>query len=800
MVEPEIEEYSSSFFDEYDGPEEDQESDDDFDETTLWEIASLLKSKDVPSKNSLLPPARAIIEDYDYETDFESDSDDHLPIAGSAFVTQLPIRPLETSSLREEPRLWEPNLSLALENPTGGIRQPDSQVWSVYANERFNTVRVQTRSVGDLPTISLESMWAPPHPSLVARNSSMWQASLTEIDRTADLTAGVVQSVGLWVPLPQPIDAEVSGLFKVSTKRSLPRGTDAAPAAIDIVRALRPSSKSSSIIMSRDLWSPMSNSNTSIDWLSKTSKPVLKPLLWVPNITAQSSSVTGLFVLPQKIVSNRTSDSIPAAITMKRVSYKNRGPLRQLTSNALWAECEVLQPEHHWISESSTRPESPSIYSEISSGSSSPASDSSSINSSSTKASSLWGFGGSMQASQNWDPRFSKEAALSSSYSMKMPTRSEQLGPLPKPRVFSSKDLWESKNPRSKDNLNGIAQNHFKKHSPELFLRKPVYHSYRSTLPFLGDWDKALAEAIAAGSQPKFLSRPVTTASDWDDALSLAISQAQIRVNRSMCGLKMWGKALSEALTEKASRKLASVILHDVSVRHPVFFGADLVINTNEVHPAAFGYFVQSEERHAITAPTSMWNGHKQQISPVTTATGALGLLWPHGSITTRALSPDSPSCIEKRAQLSPYSRGPSNNAKTARVGPRHAQTATLTFRSSNMFSRPSINKGTKNWLRDTSLSSNSRGEQPLGMWTSKIPSSSPQRNSRMWEAFPTSNLGSPPLFPNPHSEPWFRNKKYPESTATLESKKMWRRLTETRESSRIWLINKRVSKVEFRY
>lgn len=59
----ESEEYSSSFFDDYD--EElpgdmdanfDMDgSDEDFDETTLWEIASLLKTDKIPSKNSLLP-------------------------------------------------------------------------------------------------------------------------------------------------------------------------------------------------------------------------------------------------------------------------------------------------------------------------------------------------------------------------------------------------------------------------------------------------------------------------------------------------------------------------------------------------------------------------------------------------------------------------------------------------------------------------------------------------------------------------------------------------------------------------
>ncbi|KAK4131011.1 hypothetical protein BT67DRAFT_436665 [Trichocladium antarcticum] len=49
-------EYPSSFFDDYDDDEDGGDGDDAFDETTLWEIASLLKSDAVPSRDSLLPP------------------------------------------------------------------------------------------------------------------------------------------------------------------------------------------------------------------------------------------------------------------------------------------------------------------------------------------------------------------------------------------------------------------------------------------------------------------------------------------------------------------------------------------------------------------------------------------------------------------------------------------------------------------------------------------------------------------------------------------------------------------------
>ncbi|KAJ8121437.1 hypothetical protein ONZ43_g2110 [Nemania bipapillata] len=86
VAQSEENEYSSSFFDEYDEEEGDNFSDfssgdDDFDETTLWEIASLLNTDQVPSKNSLLPmpwqpsPSAEASVLTDYVTDIPSDDE-----------------------------------------------------------------------------------------------------------------------------------------------------------------------------------------------------------------------------------------------------------------------------------------------------------------------------------------------------------------------------------------------------------------------------------------------------------------------------------------------------------------------------------------------------------------------------------------------------------------------------------------------------------------------------------------------------------------------------------------------------
>ena len=111
-------EYSSSFFDDYDDEEDqaqnsdDEEgdgSDDGFDETTLWEIASLLKSDNVPSKNSMFPPeSSSVISDYMDELASNGESREHSIMIGLAeesrehFFNQSPPVAVESTST-----IWE---------------------------------------------------------------------------------------------------------------------------------------------------------------------------------------------------------------------------------------------------------------------------------------------------------------------------------------------------------------------------------------------------------------------------------------------------------------------------------------------------------------------------------------------------------------------------------------------------------------------------------------------------------------------------------------------------------------------
>ena len=80
----------------------DPKSDDDFDETLLWEIASLLKTKNIPNKDSFLPLVSDAIEHYFkeekmvVEDDNEAEDLYHSEEAVQHIMTKLPNQPLTT--------------------------------------------------------------------------------------------------------------------------------------------------------------------------------------------------------------------------------------------------------------------------------------------------------------------------------------------------------------------------------------------------------------------------------------------------------------------------------------------------------------------------------------------------------------------------------------------------------------------------------------------------------------------------------------------------------------------------------
>jgi hypothetical protein len=645
QLEPDLSEYSESFFDDYDEEHDDDdidpESDDDFDETTLWEIASLLNSRDVPSKNSLLPPAREgqsrdMIEDYDDDTDFESETDEQdsdesraLPSVAQAPVTKFPIQPL-TRAPKETSLLWTRVPTSTASTTTVGLSQPEEKVWKSLVPAADDMARSKPRASDSLPALTTSDLWTVSIPETQVPSSvSMWSTGRFS---EKSLVAVPAQEEMMWQTPQKTEDLRSSGLFTATGSQTIVRTTTMTPAAINMIKAPRSSTKALPTIASQSLWSHDLSPVQQRDWISKPATVASSDLtaaMWTPAKKEAMTAIVGLFSVSIPRSDYRVTTLMPAAINMTCKPRTTRAPLSQLTSSKLWRRRERLVEEHHWISESSIRPESPSIYSSASSGQSSPASDASSVKSTSTKASSLWGSIGSAASAIPtwWEPNSAKKSPSRSpvddpKHPSKVPLRQPAVKPLepvienakesriPKSvkhlvalresRVLVSRDLAETKAPV----LESTPVKKFRRSvAPQQAItptHKPIRHQHRPILAFRANWEEALKEAIAAGNPKKTLTRQTVTEGDWAAALSAAISKSQPRVQRVNASPEMWKAALAEAVAKSVVPATLGASKYDPSILHPVFFPENLATSVAQIHPAATGHVVT-----LVSAPLS---------------------------------------------------------------------------------------------------------------------------------------------------------------------------------------------------
>jgi hypothetical protein len=614
QLEPDSSEYSSSFFDEYDEEHEDDidpESDDEFDETTLWEIASLLKSRDVPSKDSLLPPSREvlsrdIIEDYDDESDFDSDAegqessvDELRTPSDTILATKFPIQPLVPAP-RERSQLWTSGLTSLLPASTTSLPQPEESVWKSLVPAADDIIRSKPRVSETLPALVTRNLWTVSHSETsIPTVTSMWRMQSTSESRSP------ARKELLWQARLEKKDLRTSGLFTATNDQTVVRTTKANPAAINMLKKPR-SSTAGLRISSRSLWSRSLSPKRQIKWTSKPTasreSSVITTHMWALGRKEVVQTVTGLFDVAMPRSDYRSTALIPAAINMTCKPRMIRAPLGKLTSTKLWRRGERLSPEHHWISESSVRPDSPSIYSSASSGESSPFSNASSVKSTSTKASSIWGSIGS--AATWWESKSGKKSPSRSpvddpkhplkialrqtpikpmehTRESKIPAPVKRLEALRESRVFVSRDLAETKAPVLESTPMKKARTVTPQ--PGAPVHKSLRHQHRPILAFRANWDEALAEAIAAGAPRK--ARPAATQAEWAAALATAISQSQPRSQRLNASPEMWEAALVEALIKSIAT--SHVTKYDPSIRHPVFFTENMTTTTTQIHPAA---------------------------------------------------------------------------------------------------------------------------------------------------------------------------------------------------------------------
>lgn len=455
QLEPDSLEYSStSFFEDYDeedelGSDMTSESEDEFDETTLWEIASMLKSTDVPSKDSLLPPIRSsedIVDDYDdyetsSETDFSSENEDYeefnnnneyygeyndevrnstiifsheddfnlddefvpgmaAPVANFAEDNSEDLFILSGDSPRvfvEDPLLWDNSISADTKISEYGLPQPSPDIWQSYIPSPQGTARTQPHPPSPMQNFMGHDLWTSGD-SEVLDEESIADSYFEPESLPTTVRTLMWSSPAVFVEIPD------YGLFSVEARRQNFRSTAEIPAAIDFKKIQRMISSPLPVISTKTLWSLAELAQpTGKNWLLiSAAKPIPsraadnRSFLWTASPIVADATREGLFQPRSSRLNYRNTELEPAALSLTSKARSTPGALSKLVSNRLWRRSsllhlENLERDHDWISESSIRPSSPSIASETSSGRSSPdISDASSIASTSTKASSLF--------------------------------------------------------------------------------------------------------------------------------------------------------------------------------------------------------------------------------------------------------------------------------------------------------------------------------------------------------------------------------------------------------------------------
>ncbi|KAH8904441.1 hypothetical protein BR93DRAFT_970966 [Coniochaeta sp. PMI_546] len=344
-------EYSSSFFDEYDDDDmgisgdEDEDSGDDFDETTLWEIASLLKTDGLPSKDSLFPPPLASSVVDDYMNDIPSDDEGESPAGEDSIVIGL------SDEQARESVLWQGGPKTPGRGEHGaGLPHPDEGTWMKYgaAGAGPEVRRVKTRAV-EVSVIESDSLWTPETKEADVRPSWTAGGKPTKIPRPSEVknvrknrkyhTLG-----GLWKqPAVKTDSGATQGLFKVDATRSDYRTTSAEPAARIMDRKPRPAEhKPLDRLVSLNMWTKSQNHKARFQQMSHG--------MWSPPRHSQSSESRGLFTVGRSRADYRTTSQQPAAMAMARKAHRSEHkPLEQLTSTSLWSAKPPQQRERNWI-------------------------------------------------------------------------------------------------------------------------------------------------------------------------------------------------------------------------------------------------------------------------------------------------------------------------------------------------------------------------------------------------------------------------------------------------------------------
>lgn len=428
--------YPVSFFDHYDddpletsAPDSDNseysdEEDEAFDETTLWEIANLLRTADVPSRESLFPaseenrpPSRAGFVSTDETLILavrnlpDSALDESTLGTAEKALPSLPLflgRPLPTTT-------WKSKKMFATVTKPAGLPQPDAKTWRRYLGEQGETLRPAPRK-SEPATITSTALWTMPAKkettAAEANVTGLWQpikkvaitpsssiastpslvpsspAESSSSVLTASTTAATTQSHGLWTPrapvvrvfLGLPQDEKEWSRYsskKIQSSRPKPR-----PSVQDTIH-------STSLWTCPNAAAPAQSAPVAAPAAAPAAAP--SPL-WSKPAPLPAERTEGLWSTSHIRHEYRKTTARPAAIDTVRKLRIDYSPLATLRSASLWSTTTQMPPRQvpDWLALSTTlRPVSPSGASTISDADYASAFDTYSLRSEVTAASSV---------------------------------------------------------------------------------------------------------------------------------------------------------------------------------------------------------------------------------------------------------------------------------------------------------------------------------------------------------------------------------------------------------------------------
>ncbi|EEY22075.1 conserved hypothetical protein [Verticillium alfalfae VaMs.102] len=389
---PEYDEDGSAYNQE--GSDDDNDDDVDFDESTLWEIASLLKSDQVPSKNSLLPQPhpepQPTIEEFFFEPlGFEEDIDkrpfDNQYDSNISYDSiSIALDGDESPSLPRATGLWTETWEGPAVSRELGLPEVDDATWERYLSTTEPLLRSKPETV-EAAVIQSTQLWSSPSSPVKAPASILWAAPKLASAPTSRSASSPIEP--LWTAMVTVMTEKSHGLYSPSHVRSEYRTTTAEPVAKGLRRKPRSAEERPvELLTSSSLWTAPLQTESEQIWVLAASMPqaVDKAKLEdinggqssiieaVKNVYPRATTSCSLWVAPSPRVEKaarglfdasafrqdfRTTSASPAALQLVRKPRQVVEAVSEIPpSTLLWSQGRPARAKHadiFWITSAS---------------------------------------------------------------------------------------------------------------------------------------------------------------------------------------------------------------------------------------------------------------------------------------------------------------------------------------------------------------------------------------------------------------------------------------------------------------